>query len=182
MRIGLIGSGNIGSTVARLAIGAGHEVVLSNSRGPQTLTDLVAELGERASAGTAAQAAAAGDLVVVSIPFKNYQQVPVDELVGKTVVDSSHVVKAFNTIRSADLASQGQPAGSAGRRALPIAGDDEAAKAAVTALIGQLGFDVVDAGPLREGRRFEPDEPAYLVRLDADGLRDALAKGSAGPD
>jgi len=213
MRIGLIGSGNIGSTVARLAIGAGHEVVLSNSRGPQTLTDLVAELGERASAGTAAQAAAAGDLVVVSIPFKNYQQVPVDELVGKTVVDTdnyyprrdgqiaeldagtttssellaahlprSHVVKAFNTIRSADLASQGQPAGSAGRRALPIAGDDEAAKAAVTALIGQLGFDVVDAGPLREGRRFEPDEPAYLVRLDADGLRDALAKGSAGPD
>ena len=66
---GFIGSGNIGSTVARLAIAAGHDVVLSNSRGPETLADLVSELGPHARAATAQEAAAAGDLVVVTIPL-----------------------------------------------------------------------------------------------------------------
>src|SRR5215203_103410 len=75
--IGLIGSGNIGSTVARLAVDAGHDVVLSNSRGPETLTDLVAELGPRAGAATAAEAAAAGEIVVVTVPLKAYRDVPV---------------------------------------------------------------------------------------------------------
>jgi predicted dinucleotide-binding enzyme len=69
MRIGLIGAGSIGSTLARLAVDHGHDVVLSNSRGPQTLTSLVSELGDRATAGTAAEAAAAGDIVVVTIPL-----------------------------------------------------------------------------------------------------------------
>ena len=68
--IGLIGSGHIGSTVARLAVDAGHDVVLSNSRGPETLADLVAELGDHARAATAAEAAAAGDIVVVTVPLE----------------------------------------------------------------------------------------------------------------
>ena len=85
---GFIGSGNIGSTVARLAIAAGHDVVLSNSRGPETLADLVAELGPHARAATAQEAAAAGDLVVVTIPLKAYRDVPVDELAGRTVIDT----------------------------------------------------------------------------------------------
>ena len=83
-----IGSGNIGSTVARLAVAAGHDVVMSNSRGPQTLGQLVNDLGDQARAATAAQAAQAGDVVVVTIPFKNYQQVPVDQLAGKIVIDT----------------------------------------------------------------------------------------------
>ncbi|GAA2738193.1 NAD(P)-binding domain-containing protein [Pedococcus aerophilus] len=86
--IGFIGSGNIGSTVARLALAAGHEVVMSNSRGPETLADLVTELGPGARAATAAEAAAAGDLVVVTIPLKNYRDVPVEELAGKVVIDT----------------------------------------------------------------------------------------------
>ncbi|WP_219635264.1 NAD(P)-binding domain-containing protein [Nocardioides ungokensis] len=73
--IGLIGAGHIGSTVARLAVAAGHDVVLSNSRGPETLSDLVAELGDHARAATAAEAAAAGDVVVVTIPLKSYREV-----------------------------------------------------------------------------------------------------------
>jgi len=85
---GFIGSGNIGSTVARLAVAAGHDVVMSNSRGPDTLGELVGELGEHARAGTAAQAAQAGDVVVVTIPFKNYREVPVEELAGKIVIDT----------------------------------------------------------------------------------------------
>src|SRR5690242_1091639 len=151
---GFIGSGNIGSTVARLAISAGHDVVLSNSRGPETLADLVGRLGPRARAATAAEAAAAGDLVVVTTPLKAYRDVPVEPLAGKVVIDTnnyyperdgefpeleaettttsellqqhlqaSHVVKAFNHIYFEDLASQGQPAGTPGRRALAIAGD-----------------------------------------------------------
>lgn len=88
--IGLIGSGMIGSTVARLAVAAGYDVVLSNSRGPETLKELVDDLGPRARAATAAEAAQAGDLVVVTIPFKAYRDVPVEPLAGKTVIDTSN--------------------------------------------------------------------------------------------
>ncbi|GAA1854011.1 NADPH-dependent F420 reductase [Microlunatus capsulatus] len=88
--IGFIGSGNIGSTVARLAVAAGHDVVLSNSRGPETLADLVTELGPRARAGTAAEAAEAGEIVVVTVPLKAYRQVPVEPLAGKVVLDTNN--------------------------------------------------------------------------------------------
>jgi len=207
MRLGLIGAGSIGTAVAELAIEHGHDVVLSNSRGPETLAGLVAGLGARASAATAAEAAAAGDLVVVTIPLKNYRQVPTSGLAGKTVIDTNNyypqrdgqipeldsdattscellaghlsearIVKAFNAIYFKDLRSQGEPAGTPGRRAVPIAGDDAEAKRAVTGLIEEFGFDVVDAGDLAEGRRFQPGTPAYGVRLDAAGLRAALAE------
>ncbi len=88
--VGLIGSGNIGSTVARLAVDAGHDVVLSNSRGPETLEDLVEDLGPRARAATAAEAAAAGDVVVVTVPLKAYRDVPVAPLAGKVVIDTNN--------------------------------------------------------------------------------------------
>jgi predicted dinucleotide-binding enzyme len=90
MRIGLIGSGNIGSTIARLAIAQGHDVVLSNSRGPETLAELVAELGPQASAATVAEAATAGEVVVVTIPLKAYTDVPVEPLSGKVVIDTNN--------------------------------------------------------------------------------------------
>jgi 8-hydroxy-5-deazaflavin:NADPH oxidoreductase len=86
--IGLVGSGNIGSTVARLAVNAGHDVVLSNSRGPETLRDLVSELGPHATAATAEEAAEAGDLVVVTVPLSAVEQVPVEPLRGKVVIDT----------------------------------------------------------------------------------------------
>jgi predicted dinucleotide-binding enzyme len=88
--IGLIGSGNIGSTVARLAVAAGHDVVLSNSRGPQTLQDLVSELGPKARAATPAEAASAGDIVVVTVPLRAYQDVPAEALADKVVVDTNN--------------------------------------------------------------------------------------------
>ena len=88
--LGLIGSGNIGSTLARLAVGAGLDVVLSNSRGPETLSDLVDELGPRARAATPAQAAAAGDWVVVTIPVGATEAVPREPLAGKTVIDTGN--------------------------------------------------------------------------------------------
>jgi 8-hydroxy-5-deazaflavin:NADPH oxidoreductase len=206
MRIGLIGSGRIGSTVARLAIEQGHEVVLSNSRGPDTLAGLVAKLGPKASAATVSEAAASADLVVVAIPVRADRELPVEPLAGKIVIHADNyypqrdghipeldagrttssellaahlptarIVKVFNTIEASQLGSQGQPAGSADRRALPLAGDDDEAKKVVAELIDSFGFDVVDAGPLAEGRRFEPSTPAYGPRLTADEVRAALA-------
>ena len=88
--IGLIGAGHIGSQLARLAVAHGYDVVLSNSRGPESLSALVAELGPKARAGTAVDAAKAGDIVVVTVPLKNYRAVPADPLAGKIVVDTNN--------------------------------------------------------------------------------------------
>ena len=204
--IGLIGAGHIGSQVARLAAKSGYDVVISNSRGPDTLSALVAELGPRARAATPADAARAGDIVVVTIPLKNYRSVPVAPLVGKIVIDTnnyyperdghipeldnettttaellqshlpqSKVVKAFNHIYAAQLTTDGLPAGAKNRRALVIAGNDREAKASVTHLLDQFGFDTVDAGPLSEGWRIQRDTPGYGPRRTAEELRKDLA-------
>jgi len=204
--IGLIGAGHIGSQVARLGIAHGYDVVISNSRGPATLSALVAELGPQARAATPDEAAKAGDIVVVTVPLKNYRHVPVAPLAGKIVIDTnnyypqrdgripeldnestttaellqahlpaSKVVKALNHIYAADLTTHGQPAGSKNRRALVIAGDDQAAKATVTGLLDQFGFDTVDAGPLKEGWRIQRDTPGYGPRRNAEELRSDLA-------
>ncbi|MBX5463731.1 MAG: NADPH-dependent F420 reductase [Steroidobacteraceae bacterium] len=88
--IGLIGAGHIGSQLARLAVQHGYNVVISNSRGPDTLKDLVAELGPKARAGTPLEAATQGDMVVVTVPLKNYKSVPVAPLAGKIVIDTNN--------------------------------------------------------------------------------------------
>jgi predicted dinucleotide-binding enzyme len=205
MRIGFIGSGRIGSTLARLSVDTGHDVVLSNSRGPGSLGEIVASLGGHAAAGTVAEAATAGEVVVVTVPLRVYATVPADLVAGKVVIDTnnyypardghfaelddgsatssellaehlsgSFVVKAFNTIYFDDLATQGQPKGTSGRRALPIAGDDSAANLIVDGLIDGFGFDVVNVGALSEGWRFQPGTPAYNVRQTATELRASL--------
>ncbi len=204
--IGFIGAGHIGSQLARLSVASGYDVVVSNSRGPETLSALVQELGAHACAGTVVEAARAGDIVVVSVPLKSYRAVPVEPLAGKVVIDTnnyypqrdghirelddestttaellqahlptSRVVKAFNHIYAAELTTHGQPAGTKGRRALVIAGDDPAAKATVSQLIDRFGFDTVDAGPLREGWRIQRDTPGYGPRRTAEELRRDLA-------
>lgn len=190
--IGFIGSGNIGGTVARLAAAAGYDVVVSNSRGPETLKELTDEIGPRARAATAAEAATAGDIVVVSVPFKAYPQLPVAELAGKVVLDTNNyysqrdgnvaqldnaettsaeleqkhlgdakLVKVFNNIFSGHLASLARPSGAADRSALPIAGDDDAAKQEAAGFLDAIGYDTVDAGPLAESWRQEPGQPVY---------------------
>ena len=199
---GFIGSGNIGSTVARRAIAAGPDVVLSNSRGPETLEDLVAELGPRARAATAQEAAAAADVVVVTIPLSAYRDVPVDELAGKVVIDTmnyypqrdgqidalddgsttssellqahlprSHIVKGFNNIFFEHLRDLAQPLlhpGADGRSALAIAGDDAPAKDTVRRAFDAIGYDILDLGPLAEGWRTQPGQPAYGLQYAKD--------------
>ena len=90
MKIGMIGAGHIGGTLATLLSGSGHEIAISNSRGPETLEDLTAELGGMVHAATPAEAAAFGDLYVVCIPLGNYRDVPVGELAGKVVIDTNN--------------------------------------------------------------------------------------------
>ncbi len=196
--IGFIGSGNIGSTVARLAIAAGYDVIMSNSRGPETLADLIADLGPQATAGTTADAAAA-DLVVVTIPLGRLASVPAAELAGRVVIDTmnyypgrdgempelaagdmasselvqqhladSQVVKAFNNIFFQHLAALARPAGAADRSALPIAGNDAGAKRQVTEFLDRIGYDVADLGPLTESWRSQPDTPVYGAVYAAD--------------
>ncbi|GIE78650.1 hypothetical protein Aph02nite_46000 [Actinoplanes philippinensis] len=197
--LGIIGAGAIGTRLAQQAITAGIDVVLANSRGPETLAETVAQLGARARAATPAEAARAGDRVVVSIPLAAYRQLPVAELAGKVVLDTSnyyasrdgrlprldtgelttselvqqhlagaHLVKAFNSISDHHIPALARPAGAPDRTALPIAGDDPQAKADAAELISRLGFDTVDAGPLSESWRFEPETDPYVLPYSAD--------------
>jgi 8-hydroxy-5-deazaflavin:NADPH oxidoreductase len=193
MKIGIIGAGEIGGTLAQLLVGAGHEVVLANSRGPESLAETVAALGSAASAGTLEEAARAGEIVFLAIPFNRYLQLPVEPFSGQTVVDAGNydigrdghtaaldrgettsgellaahlpgakVIKAFNTIWYRRLRDEGRPdRPAADRLAIPVAGDDAAAKATVVALIDQLGFAPVDSGSLAESRKQEYGTPVF---------------------
>ena len=109
--IGFIGSGHIGSSLARAAIARGDEVVLSNSRGPETLAALVAELGEHARAATPAEAAAAADLVVVTIPFRAVNDLPVEPFAGKIVMDTNNYYPqrdgVFDEVESGEITVSG---------------------------------------------------------------------------
>lgn len=116
--IGIIGAGNIGSQVARAAIATGHDVVISNSRGPETLASLVHELGDHARAATAADAAAAGDFVVVTIPLKNIGDLPVEQLADKVVIDTNNYYPQRDG-QIADLDSESETVSGLLQRTLP---------------------------------------------------------------
>jgi predicted dinucleotide-binding enzyme len=210
VRIGIIGAGNIGGTLARLLAAAGHDVALSNSRGPASLAAAVDEInraagGPRARAATVTEAASYGELVVLAVPWRTAEALPAaEELAGKIVVDAmnpyaadggildlggsssseetavrlrgARIVKAFNTIYWRELATGGRSdLPLAERRAIPIAGDDAPAKAAVTAIVEELGFAAVDVGDLASGRRQEPGSPIYNVELTPAEVARALS-------
>ncbi len=204
--LGLIGAGRIGSQLARAAVSHGYDVIVSNSRGAESLTELVLELGERATAGSTADAATA-DLVAVAIPLKDVESIPADLLAGKTVIDTSNyyperdgripaldaeettvtewvqghfpdarVVKAFNHIYASAITEDAQSAGTAERRALIVAGDDESAKATVSGFIDTIGFDPLDIGGLKESWRIQVGTAAYGPRRDREELEIDIAQ------
>lgn len=208
MKIGIIGAGNIGGTLARRFRAAGHEVTVANSRGPDTLRGLAAETGAKAE--TVEQAARGKDVVVVTIPERNIRDLPDDLFAGVpenvVIVDTGNyyprerdgriepiengltesgwvaqqlgrpVVKAFNNIYAQHLLENGKPAGTPGRIALPVAGDDPKAKAVIMQLIDDIGFDAVDAGTLADSWRQQPGSPVYAKDFDAAGVRQALSE------
>ena len=205
MKIGIIGSGHIGGTLARRLSALGHDVSIANSRGPETLVGLAAETGVQPV--TVRDAASGKDLVIIAIPEKSIRDLPKDLFASgdqTVVVDTGNyypkrdgriaaiedgtpesqwvaqqlgrpVVKAFNTIYAQHLLERGRAADQTGRIALPVAGDDSSAKAVVLQLIDELGFDGVDAGTLAESWRQQPGTPVYGADLKADGAQTALA-------
>jgi predicted dinucleotide-binding enzyme len=191
MRIGIIGAGFIGRAVAQLVIAAGHEAMLSNSRGPKTMSSVVSGI-PNSKVGTIEDAAQFGEVVLVAIPLEHYRSVPAKWLEGKIVLDANNyyperdghipALDRFETTTSRLLAEHlphskqdSRPKAAPDRRALPIAADDPVAKALVIKLLDEIGFDAVDAGSLDESWRFERAKPAYCVPLDKEGLKVALA-------
>lgn len=194
MRIGILGAGRIGATVAKLFAHAGHEVAISNSRGPASLQSIVEEVGPHARAMTIRGAAAFGEVVLLAIPWRAIQALPPAETVqrkividamnpysaGREVLDlgddtssetvqrrlrGARLVKAFNTLHFETLRSGGRGEWQ-GRLVLFLAGDDADAKQVVSNLIGEVGFAPFDVGSLREGgRRIQPNTPLFNVRL-----------------
>ncbi|WP_415913904.1 NADPH-dependent F420 reductase [Paraburkholderia sp. J76] len=203
LTVGILGAGEIGMTLGKLLAQAGHEVMLS-SRRPEARAAEAASLGCRI--GTLEQAAAFGEIVIAALPLLALDDIPVDTLAGKVVIDTmnyypprdgaiaafdeyreatservaqrlhgARVVKAFNAILAYDLPREERPPVEGNRRALPLAGDDEDAKAFVAALHAQLDFDAFDSGSLADSWRFERAKPAYCIPLNRMQLRAALA-------
>lgn len=205
MNIGIIGAGNIGATLARLFAEAGHEVALSNSRGPESLADLAAGLGPNVRALTAAEAASFGELVIEAIPFGRYKTLPIEPLAGKILITAANyypardgqielgghahseliaeylpktkVIKAFNTIWYGHLSSQGDTSKASGdRRVIFVAGDDLEAKERAMKLITEIGFGPYDTGSLADSKIQEPGTRIYNVDMTLDEARALLGK------
>lgn len=205
MEIGIIGSGNIGSTLAGYFTKLGHQVAIANSRGPETLTDIAEKTGAKAVPAEAA--ASAKDLVILAIPQKAMVKLPVNILSASKaiVVDAGNyypsrdgeiteiangatdsewvekvighpVIKAFNNIVAPSLASKAIPSGNANRLALSIAGDNAEHKQTIMKLIDEIGFDAIDGGLISESWRQQPGEPAYCQDLNKENLKVALQK------
>lgn len=208
MNIGIIGSGNIGAELAKKLSAAGHTVKLANSRGSESLKDIV--YGTAISAVVKEEVARDADVVILSIPFaRNAEaaslvaQAPISTIFvdtsnyypqrdghiaevesGKqeTVWASEQIgrplVKAWNAILSQTLVEVGAVPGTPDRIAIPIAGDDLAAKRVVAELVSATGFDTVDAGDLADSWRFQPGSPAYCTELTIAELEVALSHAS----
>ncbi|MEU6894425.1 NAD(P)-binding domain-containing protein [Streptomyces sp. NPDC046557] len=189
MRTGIIGTGRIGTVLARILVAAGHEVVLANARGPRALAPLLAELGPTASAAHPAEAAGRADLVVLMVPFDSVRGLlPPHVVQDKVLVDATNafggpgtpadlggrgssdlvadwypgarVVKSLNTMHFETLAVAGTAPGE--RLAHFTAGDDGKAKEIVAGIISDLGFAPVDTGPLHSGGILQqPGGPLY---------------------
>ena len=190
-RVGIIGAGRLGQAIARTALRAGRSVVIANSRGPESLTSVVSELGDDVSAATVKQAAATG-IVVIAVPWPRVQQALEGlEWSGEIVIDATNdfepgdlngrtssevvadhvrgaqVVKAANTLGAAVLGSDPHEAG--GQRVLFLSGDDVDAKAEVASLFEDAGFFAIDLGTLTTGGAMQqvgaPLAGVNLIRL-----------------
>jgi len=204
MKIGIIGAGNIGSTLARKLAACGHEVKLANSKGPESIQALANEIGVHAV--TKEEAVSGVEVVILSIPFANYPDLEpiMSKVPEKTVViDTSNyypgrdgvikevddglpesiwvskrighpVIKAWNAVLAATLADKGQPAESPTRIALPVAGGDTYAEAVAQDLVEDTGFTALAAGSLEDSWRQQPGTPAYCTELTLPELKLAL--------
>lgn len=204
LKIGIIGTGQIGGTLARLWVAAGHEVLMS-SRHPDELKGLAASLGPRARVGTPREAALFGEVVLMSVPYGALPQVGRDlktELAGKIVLDTCNpypsrdgemavearkvstgvadprFLPGVRLVRAFNAINSGDLAGEAHRAgepiAIPLAGDDAQALAVAERLVRDAGFAPVVVGPLARAREFDVGTPVYTRLMTAPQLREAL--------
>jgi 8-hydroxy-5-deazaflavin:NADPH oxidoreductase len=210
MKIGIIGTGAIGSTIASKLSAAEHQVKVTNTRDMATLKEIAANLG--AEAAIIEEVVKDVDVIIFSIPFKAYKELPNNLLKGipqeVIVMDTSNyypfrdgefaglegkteseyiseilgrpVIKVFNNILEYTLKHKGKAAGEEGRIAISVAGDNDAHKKVAAELVDVLGFDAVDAGSLAESWRQEPGTPAYCTELNPAELKQALAAAEKG--
>jgi 8-hydroxy-5-deazaflavin:NADPH oxidoreductase len=204
MKIGIIGSGNIGSTLGTLWVKSGHSVLFS-SRHPEQLTKLAASLGPLARAGTVREALAFGDVVLVAVPYAAYPQIGKDyarEFIGKIVIDAGNAVLARDGEITKEAREKGIGITSAkylagarivrafntlnyrrlaiisnrteGRIAIPMAGDDKEALAVASTLVRDAGFDPVIIGSLERAKDFAQGAPLYGQEITAQEMQQRL--------
>ncbi|MBB4235797.1 NADPH-dependent F420 reductase [Rhizobium esperanzae] len=205
MNIGIIGAGNIGGTIAKKLVAAGHSVKLAGSKGPDAVRDQAEKIG--AVPATARDAVKGVEVIVLSIPFAKIPDVAelfADVPADVTIIDTSNyypqrdgqiaevnegkpesiwvseqlgrpVIKAFNAVLAYTLGQSGATKGTAGRIAIPVAGDDQRGKSVAQGIVETAGFDALDAGDLADSWRQQPGSPAYCTELSAPDLRHALA-------
>ncbi|WP_342746928.1 NADPH-dependent F420 reductase [Georgenia soli] len=207
--IGVLGAGRVGTAVARQSLRAGYDVLVATAADPSEISLIVEVMAPGARAVTAAEAVRGSDVVVLSVPLRRYRTLDPELFAGRVVVDAmnywpetdghlpvmegevstsevvqthlagARLVKTLNHIGYHDLESDHSPAGSPGRRALAVAGDDEEARALVGEVVDRLGYDAVDAGPLAAGRALEPGTAVFSGRHDAGTLRALLTLAAA---
>lgn len=205
MKIGILGTGNIGKTLVLKLSAAGHDVKVANSRGPDTIEGDILTHG--AQAVTSTEAVAGVDVVILSTPLSAIQKIAplfAGVPVNTVVIDTSNyypkrdgeiaaieagqtesewvagqlgrsIAKAWNAITSASFAQKGLPAGTAGRIAIPVAADGERERDVAMSLVDETGLDAVYSGPLSESWRQQPGSPSYCTDLTRDELPAALA-------
>ena len=207
MKIGVIGAGNIGSALAGHFQRLGHSVLIANSRGPDSLSQVAQKTG--ATPVNISEIAKGVDLLVIAIPMKSVPALPGDLLFGlpatSPIIDTGNyyplrdgkipeieggmiesewasqalgrpVIKVFNSIVADSLLHKARRRGSKERIALPVSGDGIQSKQLVMALVDQMGFDVIDAGPLSESWRYQPGTPAYCPDPTIQQLPSLLAR------
>jgi predicted dinucleotide-binding enzyme len=210
MKIGIVGTGAIGSILAQKLSRAGHQIKVTNTRAMPELEKIAAKLG--ATAATIHDVVKDVDAIIFSMPFNAYKDLPKDLLKEvpqdvvvmdtsnyypfrdgeipelETITESEYIsgilnrslVKVFNNILEYTLKHHGKAAGAEGRVAISIAGDNQEHKKVVAELVDLTGFDTVDAGNLADSWRQQPGTPAYCTELDETTLRNALASAEKG--
>jgi 8-hydroxy-5-deazaflavin:NADPH oxidoreductase len=203
LKIGTVGSGNIGSTVGGFWLKAGHPVMFS-SRHPEELKSLIAPLGPLARAGTVRDALAFGDVILMAVPYGAYPQISKDygkDFAGKIVVDAGNAVIARDgeiakparengvglttaklfpgarIVRAFNILGTGRLKDMANHSplfAIPVAGDDQEALKVVTGLVREAGFEPVVLGSLQRSKIFEQGGPLYGAQMSADDMREKL--------
>lgn len=203
LSVGILGAGRVGTAVARQAVRAGHTVKIATGK-PADEIRLLTEVIVPGATAVGREELRGSDLIIVAVPLHKYRSIDTSILQGHTVIDTmnywapvdgvmdefeqgsstSEVIaeffgdvklfKTLNHIGYGEIEVDSHPAGAANRRALAVAGDDQDAKVVVTAFVGSLGYDAVDAGPLSAGKTFENGSEIFNGRHTAEQMRELL--------